>query len=118
MKEVINKKSVIGGEFLLNDTDYNDVFILEDFDEDQRMMVQACNDFLNKEVIPLTEKIEHPFPTFHPLVPSSKLGFFSKFFELFILVVVKLFNDFCGACEALNSFFSSDCLSRNSFNVI
>ena len=68
--------------------------------------------------LPLTEKIEHPFPTFHPLVPSSKLGFFSKFFELFTLVVVKLFNGFCGACEALNSFFSRDCLSRNSFNVI
>ena len=77
MKEVINKKSVIGGEFLLNDTDYNDVFILEDFDEDQRMMVQACNDFLNKEVIPLTEKIDSKkFPDIMPnlIEKAGELG--------------------------------------------
>ena len=41
MKIVKNKKSVIGGEFLLNDINYNDVFIPEDFDEDQRMMEEA-----------------------------------------------------------------------------
>ena len=77
MKEVTNKKSVIGGEFLLNDTDFNDVFILEDFDEDQRMMVQACNDFLNKEVIPLTEKIDSKkFPDIMPnlIEKAGELG--------------------------------------------
>ena len=55
--------SVIGGEFLLNDVNYKNVFTLEDFGEDQRMMADSCIDFLEKEIIPLTEKIDskkHP----------------------------------------------------------
>ena len=55
--------SVIGGEFLLNDVNYKNVFTLEDFGEDQRMMADSCLDFLEKEIIPLTEKIDskkHP----------------------------------------------------------
>ena len=55
--------SVIGGEFLLNDVNYTNVFTLEDFAEDQRMMADSCIDFLEKEIIPLTEKIDskkHP----------------------------------------------------------
>ena len=31
-------KSVIGGEFLLNETELSKIFIMEDFNEDQRMM--------------------------------------------------------------------------------
>ena len=57
MNKENKSKSVIGGEFLLNETDVSKVFIIEDFDEDQRMMADSCNDFLEKEVIPLTEKI-------------------------------------------------------------
>ena len=77
MKKVKNKKSVIGGEFLLNDINYNDVFIPEDFDEDQRMMEEACNDFLKKEVIPLSEKIDSKkFPEIMPMLieKAGELG--------------------------------------------
>ena len=77
MKIVKNKKSVIGGEFLLNDINYNDVFIPEDFDEDQRMMEEACNDFLKKEVIPLSEKIDSKkFPEIMPMLieKAGELG--------------------------------------------
>ena len=58
MNKENNSKSVIGGEFLLNEVDISEVFIIEDFNEDQRMMADSCNDFLEKEVIPLTEKID------------------------------------------------------------
>ena len=54
--------SVIGGEFLLNDVNYKNVFTLEDFTEDQRMMADLVL-ILEKEIIPLTEKIDskkHP----------------------------------------------------------
>ena len=51
-------KSVIGGEFLLNETELSKIFIMEDFNEDQRMMAESCNDFLEKEVIPMTEKLD------------------------------------------------------------
>ena len=58
-----DKKSVIGGEFLLNDTDSENVFTMEDFDSDQRMMAESCIDFLERDIIPLADKVDsknHP----------------------------------------------------------
>ena len=52
------KDSVIGGEFLLFDIDSDKIFTMEDFDSDQRMMAESCSDFLEREVIPLTDKID------------------------------------------------------------
>ena len=46
-----DEKSAIGGEFLLNDTDSENVFTMEDFDSDQRMMAESCIDFLEREII-------------------------------------------------------------------
>ena len=62
-KTTIDANSVIGGEFLLKDIHFEHIFIPEDFNEEQRMMADSCNDFLEKEVIPLTGKIDsgkHP----------------------------------------------------------
>ena len=40
------KKLITGGEFLVKETDLADVFIPEEFDEEQRMIGETCTDFL------------------------------------------------------------------------
>lgn len=71
------KDSVIGGEFLLFDIESEKVFTIEDFDSDQRMMAESCSDFLDKEVIPLINKIDskdHPEIMPELLTKSGELG--------------------------------------------
>ncbi|HTF21133.1 MAG TPA: acyl-CoA dehydrogenase family protein, partial [Chryseolinea sp.] len=51
-------RAIKGGEFLIRDTPANDVFIPEDFNEEQRMIEQQCNDFLQKEVLGRLDEID------------------------------------------------------------
>ncbi len=39
-------KALRGGEFIIRDSVYTDVFIPEEFNEDQRMVKQMCQDFV------------------------------------------------------------------------
>jgi len=41
-----------GGEFLIKDVTYDDIFIPEEFDEEQQMIAQTCEDFVETEVAP------------------------------------------------------------------
>lgn len=52
------KTALKGGEWLIKETSYQDVFIPEEFDEEQRMIAQTCNDFLQNEVYPLVERLD------------------------------------------------------------
>jgi len=52
------KKPIKGGGFVIRETDCNDVFIPEDFDEEQRMIRQTCADFLEAEVFPNLDRID------------------------------------------------------------
>ena len=52
------KKLITGGEFLVKETSPNDVFIPEELDEEQRMIGETCEDFLNTEVFPITDRID------------------------------------------------------------
>jgi alkylation response protein AidB-like acyl-CoA dehydrogenase len=45
-----------GGEFLLREVE--DVFIPEEFNEEQKMIAETCSDFLEKEVFPNLERID------------------------------------------------------------
>lgn len=47
-----------GGEFLVLETRASDIFIPEEFDEEQRMIVQTCREFLAREVYPRLEEID------------------------------------------------------------
>lgn len=47
-----------GGEFLIKETNAASVFIPEDFNEEQLMVRDMVLDFLNNEVLPLTDRIE------------------------------------------------------------
>ena len=44
--------SLKGGEFLIKDVDFNDVFIPEEFDEEQLMIAETCADFVETEIVP------------------------------------------------------------------
>ncbi|GAA4001254.1 acyl-CoA dehydrogenase family protein [Hymenobacter fastidiosus] len=56
--EVINKL-VKGGEFIIKDTDAQDVFTPADFSEEQNMMHQTALDFVDKEVHPLLDRLDN-----------------------------------------------------------
>ena len=47
-----------GGEFLIKDQEAADIFILEDFSEDQLMMASATKEFVEKELDPHREQFE------------------------------------------------------------
>ena len=47
-----------GGEFLIRDTQANDIFIPEQWNEEQQMIAQSCNDFLASEVWPNLDRID------------------------------------------------------------
>ncbi|MGY4385331.1 alkylation response protein AidB-like acyl-CoA dehydrogenase [Pedobacter sp. UYP24] len=56
--EATDKKAIKGGEFLITETIYQDVFIPEEFDEEQNMIAQTCRDFLTAEVFPQLDRID------------------------------------------------------------
>ncbi|MCA1757543.1 MAG: acyl-CoA dehydrogenase family protein [Bacteroidales bacterium] len=55
----MNEKKILkSGEFLVSETDPADVFIPEDFDEEQKMIAQTCRDFLEAEVYPRLDDLD------------------------------------------------------------
>lgn len=52
------KKAITGGEFLIRDTQCEDVFTPEDFTEEQSMIARMCLDFINQEVTPILDRID------------------------------------------------------------
>jgi len=50
---------VKGGEFIVKETEAKDIFIPEEFDEEQKMIAQSCQDFLDTEVLPILDKIDN-----------------------------------------------------------
>jgi len=72
-----NKKAIKGGEFLLRETAAHEIFIPEDFNEEQRMIAQTCKDFLRQEVYPHLDEIDsQKDPTLMPslLDKAGELG--------------------------------------------
>ncbi|WP_162416685.1 acyl-CoA dehydrogenase family protein [Cyclobacterium roseum] len=68
MEKLRKKNSLNGGAFLIQETDFSDIFIPEAFSEEQMMMAQACQEFMDKEILSRMEEIDsmkHP-----DLVPS------------------------------------------------
>ena len=48
-----------GGEFLIRETSSHDVFIPEEFNEEQRMIADSCREFLSAHVWPILDRIDH-----------------------------------------------------------
>ncbi|NJM24558.1 MAG: acyl-CoA dehydrogenase family protein, partial [Bacteroidia bacterium] len=52
------KQTIKGGEFLIRDTNASDIFIPEEWNEEQKMIMQQCKDFLDKEVYPNLDALD------------------------------------------------------------
>jgi len=51
------RKVLKSGEFLVSEVEAKDVFIPEEFNEEQRMIAKTCKDFLDAEVYPNLEAV-------------------------------------------------------------
>jgi hypothetical protein len=59
--ETKNKK-IKGGEYLIKETEASDIFIPEEFNEEQKMIADMARDFLKTEVLPHLDKIDAQEP--------------------------------------------------------
>ncbi|HYE54852.1 MAG TPA: acyl-CoA dehydrogenase family protein [Chitinophagaceae bacterium] len=57
-----NKTILKGGEWLIRESTPFDTFTPEDFNEEQRMVLEMCNTFLDTEVMPILERIDNMEP--------------------------------------------------------
>ncbi len=81
MEAIAQKELVKGGEFLIKDIPAEQVFIPEEFGEEQRMMAQTCLDFIEKEITPNVREIEAAKD------PARMAGLLEKAGELGLLAV-------------------------------
>lgn len=56
--ETSTKTTTKGGEFLIKETNAQDIFIPEEYNEEQKMIAQTCRDFLAQEIWPNLDKID------------------------------------------------------------
>jgi alkylation response protein AidB-like acyl-CoA dehydrogenase len=57
-----SKDFLNGGEFIIAESKAENIFIPEEFDEEQKMLSGMCNDFLDREVFPILESIDKQEP--------------------------------------------------------
>src|SRR6188474_2598160 len=50
---------LVGGQFLIAETDPGVVFTPEDLSSDQRLMAETAEKFMDKEVLPQLDALEH-----------------------------------------------------------
>lgn len=55
-----NRKVLKSGEFLVDTVEAKDIFIPEEFDDEQLMIAQTCQDFLETEIYPDLDQIDSP----------------------------------------------------------
>ena len=58
MAEENEKQAIKGGEFIIRESNCDDVFTPEDYTEEQRMIAQMCLDFIRQEVEPNLDRID------------------------------------------------------------
>lgn len=54
----MEKTAIKGGEFLIRDVEAKDIFIPEEWSEEQKMIAQTCEDFIETEVFPHLDEID------------------------------------------------------------
>jgi hypothetical protein len=52
------KNAIKGGEFLIRETAAHEIFIPEEWNEEQKMIAQTCKDFVKQEVLPKLDDID------------------------------------------------------------
>ena len=64
--ETNNKSALKGGEWIIKESNPMDTFIPEDFNEEQHMVMDMCQQFLTTEIIPIIDRIEKLEPGLMP----------------------------------------------------
>ena len=59
MSTVAEKEAMKGGEFLIKDSTADQIFIREEFNEEQQMIADTCRDFLKTEIWPILDEIDY-----------------------------------------------------------
>lgn len=59
MATVAEKEALKGGEFLIKDSTADQIFIREEFNEEQMMIADTCRDFLKTEIWPILDEIDN-----------------------------------------------------------
>lgn len=79
MSEETSKKVLLGGEFLIKDSNPQSIFIPEEINEEQKMMVETAGDFVKNEIWPKLDAIDHQEPglTISLLEKAGELGLLS-----------------------------------------
>ena len=75
--ETITKKAIRGGEFLIKETQAHEIFIPEEWSEEQKMVQQTCYDFIKQEIWPRLDEIDtQKDPTLMPklMEKAGELG--------------------------------------------
>ena len=54
-------KNIKGAEFLIKEVTSDEIFIKEEFSEEQNMMRDAVQEFIDREVFPNRERFENNF---------------------------------------------------------
>lgn len=52
------KQAIKGGEFLIRETEAQEIFIPEEWSEEQKMIAQTCRDFIKQEITPRLDEID------------------------------------------------------------
>ncbi len=75
-------KALQGGEWLIKESNPFETFIPEDFNEEQRMVMDMCTQFLDAEVLPIIERIDKLEPGLMPslLEKAGEQGLLSTSF--------------------------------------
>lgn len=70
------RKALKGGEFLIRDIDAAEIFIPEEWNEEQQMIISSTRDFLDAEVFPHLDRIDALEPGLMPalLTKAGNLG--------------------------------------------
>jgi alkylation response protein AidB-like acyl-CoA dehydrogenase len=68
----MDKKTLKGGEFLIKESSYQDIFIPEEFNEEQKMMAETTREFVKTQVIPKIKELDkHNPPLLKKLLKSA-----------------------------------------------
>jgi alkylation response protein AidB-like acyl-CoA dehydrogenase len=54
----LEKTAIKGGEFLIRKTTTSEIFIPEEWNEEQQMIAQMCDDFIGQEIVPHLDRID------------------------------------------------------------
>jgi len=72
-------EAIKGGEFIIRDTKANEIFIPEEWTEEQKMLADMCKDFIKTEIMPHLDRMDSMEEGFMPALmdKAGELGLLS-----------------------------------------